>query len=70
MNSSTANVVPGCVVGPVTQNCRGRYWQPLGPHHPAHRGEGEEKPGQEDVSQGNKVIAVGASQDSGWMPVP
>lgn len=31
----------------------------------------QEKPGQEDVSQGNKVIAVGAAWDtSGWMHVP
>lgn len=48
--------------GSCHQGCR-RCWQ-----HPAHGGEGQEKPGQEDVSQGNKVIALGASL--GQMPVP
>lgn len=51
-------------MAPVTQNCRGKGWQPLGPQHPAHGGEGGKELGQEDVSQGNKVIAVGASQGS------
>lgn len=33
----------------------------MGPQHPAHGGEGEKELGQEDVSQGNKVIE--------WEPV-
>lgn len=65
MASGAAEVVPGCVAAPSTQGCGGRRRQPQGPQHPASRPQhgrgGEEKPGQEDVSQGNKVIAVGAA---------